>query len=287
MRRIAITGARGYLASLIRLYNAGTFSFVPISRGDVDYTKPEEVERFFLDLDCDLVLHMAANLNTADCENDPQGTGLVNRDSAIAVARACQAKGRRMLFISTEQVFNGRTDPAPFAETDEPCSVTNYGRQKAQVDAWMASHMDDYVTLRLSWMFGMALPGVKPSPGIVGNVLTALRSGTPTAFTANERRCLTYAQRLASQLGAICELPSGLHHFASENEHTTYEAACLVARRFGASEEQIARLILPNTERYADRFRDFRLDASKARAAGIALGTFEQDVDLCLRDFGW
>lgn len=287
MRRIAITGARGYLASLIRLYNAGTFSFVPISRGDVDYTKPEEVERFFLDLDCDLVLHMAANLNTADCENDPQGTGLVNRDSAIAVARACQAKGRRMLFISTEQVFNGRMDPAPFAETDEPCSVTNYGRQKAQVDAWMATNMNDYVTLRLSWMFGMALPGVKPSPGIVGNVLAALRSGTPTAFTANERRCLTYAQRLASQLGAICELPSGLYHFASENEHTTYEAACLVARRFGASEEQIARLILPNTERYADRFRDFRLDASKARAAGIALGTFEQDVDLCLRDFGW
>ena len=287
MRRIAVTGARGYLASLIRLYNADSFEFVPISREDVDYTKPEEVERFFGELDCDLVLHTAANATTADCENDPQGTGVVNRDSAIAVARACKAKGRRLLFISTEQVFNGRTDPAPFAETDEPCSVTNYGRQKAEVDAWLAANMDDFVTLRLSWMFGMALPGIKPSPGIVGNVLAALRTNTPTTFTANERRCLTYAQRLANQFAAICELPSGLYHFASENDLTTYEAACLVARRFGASDEQVDRLILPDTKRYANRFRDFRLDASKARAAGIALGTFAEDVDQCLSDFGW
>ncbi len=287
MLTVAITGATGYLASLIQLYNRGRFAFVPVSRSEVDYSHPEEVERFFRALNCDIVLHTAANLATAACENDPVGTGLVNRDSAIAVARACADKGRRMLFVSTEQVFNGRTDAGPFDERAKTQSVTNYGRQKADVDAWMAANLDDYVTLRLSWMFGMALPHVKPSPGIVGNVLATLRSGTPTRFTANERRCLTYAQRLADQFDRICDLPAGLYHFASSNDLTTYEAARLVAARLGAGEAEVERLILPDTERYAERFRDFRLDAGKARAAGIELGTFEEDVDRCLADFGW
>lgn len=286
MQRVVITGATGYLASLVRLYNQDRFTFVPVSRSEVDYTRPDDVERFFLGLDFDLLFHTAANATTADCEGDPQGTGLVNRDSAIAVARACAAKGKRMLFISTEQVFNGLSVPGPFDEATEPCCVTRYGKHKADVDAWMEREMDDYVTIRLSWMFGLPLPHVKPSPNIMGNVLAALRSGTPMRFTCNERRCMTYAQHLADQFSSLCGLPSGLYHFASDNGRTTYESARLVAERLGASADEIDALILPDTERYADRFRDFRLDAGKARAAGIALGTFEEDVDRCLRDFG-
>ena len=287
MQRIAITGASGYLASLVQLYNRDRFVFVPVSRSQVDYTHPSEVERFFSQLDCDLVFHTAANAATAACENDPTGTDLVNRDSAIAIGRACTATGKRMIFISTEQVFNGLATPGPFSEDVEPCSVTRYGQQKAAVDAWMRNNMADYVTVRLSWMFGLALPGVKPSPGILGNVLQALRTNTPTRFTCNERRCMTYAQHLADQFATICALPSGLYHFASEGGLTTYECAQLVAARLGASEKTIGQLILPDTQRYADRFRDFRLDAQKARRAGLVLGTFEEDVQRCLADFGW
>lgn len=287
MQRVAITGATGYLASLVQLYNRGRFEFVPVSRADVDYGHPDEVERFFSSLGADLVFHTAANATTAACENDPAGTDLINRDSAIAIGRACQATGKRMVFISTEQVFNGLACAGPFDEATEPCSVSRYGQQKAAVDAWMHESLDDYVTVRLSWMFGMALPGVKPSPGILGNVLRALRTDTPAKFTCNERRCMTYAQRLAAQFAQVCALPSGLYHFASANTLTTYESARLVAERLGASAADIERLILPDTVRYADRFRDFRLDASKAQAVGIELGSFAEDVDLCLSDFGW
>ena len=151
--------------------------------------------------------------------------------------------------------------------------------------------MSDYVILRLSWMFGMALPHVKPSPGIVVNVVRALRTNTPTLFTVNEKRCMTYAQHLADQFAAICELPSGAYNFASSNDLCTYDAARVVAGKLVsagiATPDAVERCILPNTERYADRFRDFRLDNRKAVAAGIQLGTFEEDVDRCLADFGW
>lgn len=295
--KVAITGANGYLASLIRTFNRGKFEFVPVSRRDVDYLRPKTVESFVRDLDFDLMLHMAANATTADCENDPKGTHLVNCDSALAVARACADTHRRMVFISTEQVFNGRSEPGPFSEDAETSCVTAYGQQKLEVDTWLRENMDDYVTLRLSWMFGMAMPGVRPSPGILGNVLKALRTSTPAKFTVNEKRCMTYAQRLAEQFDTICELPSGTYHFASANGASsrnglsTYEAALLVAHKLVAAgiarENDVKRCILPNPDRYADRFRDFRLDATAIQDAGVELGTLESDVDRCLADFGW
>lgn len=291
--RVAITGANGYLASLVQRYNADKFEFIRVSRADVDYSKPAEVAKFFSDLDFDLLFHTAANATTADCENDPAGTHLVNCDSAIEIAKVCEERGRRMLFISTEQLFNGKSEPGPFGEDVEPNCVTNYGLQKAEVDAWLQANSSDYVTLRLSWMFGMAMPGVKPSPGIVGNVLKAMRSNTPTKFTVNEKRGMTYAQHLADNFAKICELDSGTYHFAAANGSSaddgmsTYECAKLVARKLGYGEADIERLILPNPDRYADRFRDFRLDASRLEGCGIKLGTFEDNVDRCLADFGW
>ncbi|MCH3942220.1 MAG: sugar nucleotide-binding protein [Atopobiaceae bacterium] len=285
--RVAITGANGYLASLIRLYNADSYEFVPISHTDVDFSRPSEAGRFFEGLDFDVCLHMAADATTSHCEGDPEGTHRVNVESAIEIAKACEGRGRRIVFISTEQCFNAAPGEAPFAEDDEMGTVTRYGQQKAEADAWMRENLDDYLILRLSWMFGLAMPGVRPSPNILTNVLAAVRAGRPTPFRVNERRNMTYAQRLAGQLPAILSLPSGAYHFASQNGLTTYESARLVARRLGCTDAEVARLVLPDEETYAERPRDFRLASDKIEAAGIGLGTFADDVDLCLRDFGW
>lgn len=291
MKKMVITGANGYLASLVQLFNKDKFEFTRVSRSDVDYNDPAAVASYFDGLDFDVLFHTAANATTADCENDPEGTHRVNCESAIEIAKVCRAKGRRMIFISTEQLFNGKSESGPFAEDVEPSCVTAYGQQKAEVDAWTRENTDDYVILRLSWMFGMAMPGIKPSPGIVGNVLAALKNDKPTLFTCNEKRCMTYAQHLADQFAKICELPSGVYNFASANSLTTYEAARMIAGKLVGrglfSPEDVERCILPNKERYADRFRDFRLDNTKTVAAGIELGTLESDVDRCLADFGW
>lgn len=291
MKKMVITGANGYLASLVQLFNKDKFEFIRVSRSDVDYNDPAAVAAYFDGLDFDVLFHTAANATTADCENDPVGTHRVNCESAIEIAKVCRAKGRRMIFISTEQLFNGKSEPGPFAEDVEPSCVTAYGQQKAEVDAWMRENMDDYVILRLSWMFGMAMPGIKPSPGIVSNVLAALKNDKPALFTCNEKRCMTYAQHLAGQFDKICELPSGVYNFASSNSLTTYEAARVIADKLVErglfNPEDAERCILPNKERYADRFRDFRLDNTKTVAAGIELGTLESDVDRCLADFGW
>ena len=284
--RVLITGAHGYLASLAQLYNAGTYDFIRVSHSDVDFADPERVAERFRKADFDICLHMAADATTAHCEKDSEGTHRVNTDSAIEIARVCQERGKRLVFISTEQCFNAAPGQAPYCETDEMGTVSRYGQQKAEADLWIQEHLEDYVILRFSWMFGLALPGVHPSPNILTNVMRALRTDTPTGFRVHERRNMTYAQRFAGQLPKILALPSGVYHLASQNPYTTYEAAQVIAARLGCDSRITERIILPDGKTYAEAPRDFRLASDKIQAAGIELGTFEEDLDLCLRDFG-
>ncbi len=77
----------------------------------MDYSKPQEVRSFFEGLDFDVMFHTAANATTADCENDPAGTHLVNCDSAIEIAKVCEERGKRMLFISTSSCSTAKSEP--------------------------------------------------------------------------------------------------------------------------------------------------------------------------------
>lgn len=287
MKKIAITGANGYIASLIQKYNQDQFTFIPITRKQLNLEDPIQVRNYFEALDFDIVVHTAADATTAHCEEKPEMTHRINTESSIAIAEVCKNRKKRMLFFGTEQSFNGKTSSGPFKEEEELVSVTNYGKQKSEADLYIQANLKDYIILRLSWMMGMSEPQVKTSPNIIKNVMNAILSEKPTLFTVNEVRGMTYAKHLATQFAKIIALDSGVYHFTSVNHLNTYESAKLVASKLGINTARINQFILPNTERYADRFRDYRLDNSKITKQGIKLQTFEEDVEECLKDFGW
>lgn len=287
MKKIAVTGANGYIASLIQQTNKDKFVFIPLTRKELSLDDPTQVKQFFETLDFDIVLHTAADATTAHCEEQPEITHKINTESVMAIADVCKARNKKMIFFGTEQSFNGQTKEGPFKEDDELISVTNYGKQKTEADLYIQNNLSNYIILRLSWMMGMAQPNVKPSPNIIKNVMNAIFNEKPTLFTVNEVRGMTYAKHLAEQFDKIVNLESGVYHFSNVNTLNTYESAKLVASKLGVSEERIAKYILPNTERYADRFRDYRLDNTKITSKGIKLQTFEEDVEECLKDYGW
>lgn len=287
MKKIAITGANGYLASLIQDLNQENFEFIPVTRKEVDLTNPEAVTKFFESLAVDVIFHTAARTQTADCEANPLETHKVNAESAINIAKVCQQKGARFIFLSTEQVFNQRTQGAPYSEDTPVASTSIYGQQKIEVEQYLLEQQMDAVILRLSWMMGLAYPGVKNSPNIIKNVMNALFYQQPTNFTVNEKRGLTYAKNLAEQLDKLIELPAGIYHFSSQNDRSTYEAARYIAMTLDFEEAVIERYILPDHTRYAEQFRDLSLATDKIAQQGVAISTFEKDVTDCLRDFGW
>ena len=287
MKRIIITGGNGFIASLVKESLKNTMDVVAMTRKDADFADPDAVRAWFEKQEFDYVFHTAAMAQTADCENYPELTYRVNVESTKGIADICKERHARLLFISTEQCFNAKTCAGPFKEEDSLCSITKYGQHKVECENYITSHLEDYLILRFSWMLGMNRPGIKASPNIIRNVMHALFYQQPTKFTVNEIRGMTYAQKLADQFTNIMELASGIYHISDTNTHNTYESAKIVARKLGFDEETIDRYILPDHERYKERFRDYRLDHQKIEEAGIHFGTFEENVDACLKDFGW
>jgi dTDP-4-dehydrorhamnose reductase len=287
MKRIVITGAAGFVASVIRLYNQDQYEFIPITRKEIDFSKPETVYPCLSGLQFDVLIHTAANAVTEFCAAHPELAHAINVESANEAARAAKDQNARFVFISTEQVFNGRSDKGPFRETDEPCCVTNYGNYKLEAEQYIQETLQDYIILRLSSMFGLPMPGVKPSSNFLMRTWTALKTETPAMFTPYEQRGMTYIMHLADHLTELLALPSGIYHVTSRNDLTTYDLCRRIGEALGYPKEKIDAFILPDYDRYADRFRDYRLDGSKLRDFGLDFGTMEEDLARCLKDFGW
>ncbi|MBP3850968.1 MAG: sugar nucleotide-binding protein [Erysipelotrichaceae bacterium] len=287
MKTILVTGANGYLASYIRKKNIDSFQWICMTRKDADLSQPEQVRAFAESQDFDICFHTAANATTAICEQQPELAHKINVESTKAIVDVCKEKGARLIFCGTEQSFNGKTSEGPFTEEDSLQSVTVYGQNKIECEQYIQKELSDYIILRYSWMMGLSFDGIKASPSIVKNVMTALLHQKPTLFTCNEKRGFTYAKKLAEQFQKITELETGIYHVSSSYDKSTYEAAVYTAEQLGASKQAIEQYILPNHERYADRFRDYRLNADKLAKHGITFGTFEENLEELLTDFGW
>lgn len=287
MKTILVTGANGYLASYIYRENKEKFNWVCMTRKDADFSDPEAVEKFVSSQNFDICFHTAANATTALCEDNPELAHKINVESTQKIVEICKKKNAKLVFCSTEQAFNGKENHGPFIEEEPLEAVTVYGQNKIECEEWIHEILDDAIILRFSWMMGLSFDGIKASPSIIKNVMNALIQDKPTLFTCNEKRCMTYAKHLAKQFEKTVDLKPGTYHVASKNTMTTYESAVYVARALGATPESIDRLILPNHERYADRFRDYRLDSSKLEQVGVHFGTFEEDVQEIIKDFGW
>lgn len=287
MEAILVTGANGYLANYVYHENKDEFKWIKMTRKDADFSNPSAVRKFIEKQDFDICFHCAANASTAICEDNPQLANKINVESTKVIVDICKEKNARLIFCSSEQVFNGKENPGPFKETELPIAVSVYGQNKIDCEKYIRSQEIDAIILRFSWMMGLSFDNIKASASIVKNVMNALIKQEPTLFTCNEKRGMTYAKYFAKQFKAISKLPSDTYHVCCQNEFTTYQAACYIAKQLGCKQETIEQIILPNYKRYQDRFRDFRLDASKLASYGITFGTFKKNIDELLRDFNW
>jgi len=284
--KILLTGATGYLGSILSQQLKDQYEFIGLSSRQLDLSQPQLIAPYLKDIEFDVCVHLAALTQTAQCEADPLTTGRVNVEATIELAKICHQRNKRLIFFSTEQVFNSQIG-APFIESTLPRSSTVYGQQKIAAEQYITNHLENYVILRLTWQIGLSSPGCKESPNLVRQVLNAIISDTPTKFTVHEKRGFTYVYHLVIDFPSLLSIPTGIYHFASQNQKNTYECAKWIAQRLQVSTERINQLILPNNDRYADAPRDYRLDNTKSLAFGFHPQDSLADLEQCLKDFGY
>lgn len=145
--RIAITGAKGRLASELLKLSWPGHELRRWTREDADLSKWEPTEALFARELPQLVIHTAASTDLVKCENDKQYGWENVALPAIHVARACAQIGTRLVHVSTDYVFSGEEPVHPIPTWMRPDPLNFYSMCKVAAES-AARVVPDHLVLR-------------------------------------------------------------------------------------------------------------------------------------------
>lgn len=226
--RVTIFGASGLLGHAL-LEHCSRDEVTALSSRDADIRDARRVRGILKQSHPEWILLAAAYTNVDLCETNQDMAFAVNRDGAVNVANAANETGARLLFVSSDYVFDGEKGfPYNIDDPRNPRSV--YGRTKAEAELRLLELMPHCCIARTSWLFGAA---GKCFPDTILN----LAASRPSLDVVDDQRgSPTYATDLARALIDLCRKnASGIFHVTNAGDCTWFEFAREIFREAGLS----------------------------------------------------
>ena len=224
--RVTILGASGLLGqALMREWNGD--QVVGLNSRNADIRDAEKVREVLRQNPPDWIVLAAAYTDVDGCESNQVRAFSVNRDGAVNVAEAAKQIGAKLLFLSSDYVFDGKkTSPYEISDARNPQSV--YGRSKAEAEVKLLEVLPDCCIARTSWLFGA---GGKCFP----DTILKLAASRPALDVVNDQRgCPTYTIDLARAIIQLCRTnASGIVHATNAGDCTWFEFAREIVRSAG------------------------------------------------------
>ena len=150
--RVLILGASGLLGeALVEGWKSD--DLIPATSKDGDIRDFGQVRKLLTESRPDWIVLAAAYTDVDGCETDPTLAHEVNCSGAANVARAAKECASRLLFVSTDYVFDG-SKTAPYETHDQVRPLCAYGRSKAAGEEQVWKILPEACVLRTSWLFG-------------------------------------------------------------------------------------------------------------------------------------
>jgi dTDP-4-dehydrorhamnose reductase len=220
-RTLLITGATGTLGQAFsRHCDARGLAHRLSTRRELDLTDERSVVAALDDCAPWAVINTAGYVRIDDAEVEVDTCLAANRDGAAALARACSARGIRLVTFSTDLVFDG-AKTEPYVESDRVAPLNVYGRSKAQAEALALDAHDDALVVRTSALFGPW-----DAYNFVTLALRALAAGEAFEAAWNIVVSPTYVPDLVdATLDLLIDGDRGIWHLANEGAVTWAELA--------------------------------------------------------------
>ena len=270
MKKLLITGASGFVGSRVVARWRNEYAVLAPSHAELDITDRESVDGYFLQHTPDVVVHLAALSNTGYCEQNPDESNRVNVEGAANIARAAALCRARLIFFSSDQVYNGNLESGLLGE-DVPVAPENvYGRHKLEAEERVLYFNPNTVVLRATWMYDREREGMPSHANFVLNIAKAVKERTPIVFPVREYRGITWVREVVEFLPLTFNLPSGVYNYGAENDTNTYEVACCYCEMLAGL--QSGALLQPDYDRYPAHERNLSISTDKIfRASGGAI----------------
>lgn len=155
MRKIMVTGARGQLGQDLMIEIAARgLEAIGLDQAEMDITCQEQVMQCMQKFQPDAVIHCAAWTAVDAAEDNAEACRRVNALGTEHIAKACQAVGAKMLYLSTDYIFDGQGE-RPWEPDDQVTKPLNvYGLTKYEGELAVRKYVSRFFIVRIAWVFG-------------------------------------------------------------------------------------------------------------------------------------
>jgi dTDP-4-dehydrorhamnose reductase len=247
--RLLVIGASGFVGGWLSAVGNDRFELIEASRrpisasvhgnrqAAIDITDEASVSAAFDQLQPDRVILAAALADVERCEREPALAEAINVTGAERVARECRRRGARLLYTSTDAVFDGAL--GGYDEQDPPTPPNEYGRSKARAENAIREILPTATIVRYSLVLGFTQnPGAN---SYFNRLAETLRAGQTVAVPVTEFRNPIDARSLAEILLDLVgrDDASGVFHIGSTDKLARIELARRIAVALGCSRDLI------------------------------------------------
>jgi len=229
--KILITGAKGQLGREVAR-QGHEHELVLTDYDTLDITNGAVVKSYLCDIQPDAVIHCAAYTNVDGAEADVDGAFRVNVVGSQNIAAGCLAVGARMVYVSTDYVFDGQKKE-PYREFDLVNPQSVYGHTKRQGEDIVRQILGRHYIVRTAWLYGDGNNFVRTMLRLAetNDTLRVVHDqvGTPTS-TVDLARVIF--RLLASDA-------YGTYHATCQGQCSWYKFACEIFRRVGKDVEVV------------------------------------------------
>ena len=123
----------------------------------MDITNAEQVEKVIASVKPDAVIHCAAwtAVDAAEEQENRPKVKAINADATRNIAKVCKAIDAKMMYISTDYVFDGQGQEPWLPDCREYSPLNVYGETKLEGELAVSSLLEKYFIVRIAWVFGL------------------------------------------------------------------------------------------------------------------------------------
>ena len=267
--KVLVTGVKGQLGhDVFNELCARGYEAVGVDVEEMDITDAQSVDKMLSSVRPDAVIHCAAwtAVDAAEESENIEKVSLVNVQGTKNIANACRALGGKMMYISTDYVFDGQGTEPWEADCKEYAPLSVYGRTKLEGELAVAEALDAYFIVRIAWVFGIN------GKNFVKTMLALSEKYESLRVVDDQIGTPTYTFDLARLLVDMIETDKyGYYHATNEGGYISW--ADFAKEIFRQAKKSTA-VIPVTTEEYglskAKRPFNSRLDKSKLIEKGFA-----------------
>ena len=252
----------------------------------MDITDKAQVNRLIAEIKPDAVVHCAAwtAVDTAEDEENQAKVKAINVDGTRNIAECCKLSDCKMVYISTDYVFNGQGSKPWNPDCKEYAPLCVYGQSKLDGELAVAEILEKYFIVRIAWVFGVN------GNNFIKTMLNVGKKYPEVRVVSDQIGTPTYTYDLARLLVDMIETNKyGYYHATNEGGYISwYDFTCEIFKQAGYD----VKVVPVTTEEYgiskAQRPFNSRLDKSKLIENGFEpLPTWQDALSRYLKEIDY